>query len=61
MTEKEMNKRMKKLAARGKLKHLHPELRKRPMMMLRWAPRRGLARPIIPLCECFLLWRLCGF
>jgi hypothetical protein len=61
MTEKEMNNRMRKLAAKGKLKHLHPELRKRPMMMLRWAARRGLARPIVPLCEYFLLCGLCGF
>ncbi len=40
MTEKQM-----------KLKLLHPELRKRPMMMLRWAPRRGRAKPIRYDCE----------
>jgi len=46
MTEKQMNFKMRKLARKGKLKLLHPELRKRPMMMLRWAPRRGRAKPI---------------
>jgi hypothetical protein len=52
MTEKEKNQRIRKLGAKGKLKHLHPELKKRPMMMLRWAARRGLARPIVAPCEC---------
>ncbi|PVF99521.1 hypothetical protein CPB86DRAFT_813891 [Serendipita vermifera] len=48
MTEQDMKLRMQKLSKKMKLKHLHPELRKRPMMMLRWAPRRGLANPIRP-------------
>ncbi|KAG8813487.1 54S ribosomal protein L4 mitochondrial [Serendipita sp. 399] len=46
MTEQVMKRRMQKLSKKGKLKHLHPELRKRPVMMLRWAPRKGRASPM---------------
>ncbi|KIM23471.1 hypothetical protein M408DRAFT_320752 [Serendipita vermifera MAFF 305830] len=51
MTEAGMNQRIRKMGAKGKLKHLHPELRKRPMLMLKWAPRHGRARPITFACE----------
>jgi len=51
MTEKEMNQRIRRLASKTKLKHLHPQLRKRRVLMLKWAPRHGLARPITPPCE----------
>ncbi|CAG7853284.1 SubName: Full=Uncharacterized protein {ECO:0000313/EMBL:CCA71003.1} [Serendipita indica DSM 11827] len=46
MTKSDIYEKMKKLGAKQKLKHIHPELRKRPMLMLRWAGRRGAAKPI---------------
>ncbi|KAG8752925.1 54S ribosomal protein L4 mitochondrial, partial [Serendipita sp. 396] len=46
LTEKEMKRRMMKLGKKEKLRLMHPELRKRPVMMLRWAARKGRASPM---------------